>query len=193
MELIGVYLAAATLLVVAGLTKALRPDDTARALGATFGSSAKRVRAGVRLLALGESALGVVALIWPRPVPAALVAASYLGFVVLLTVVRRAGGALSSCGCFGRPDTPVTVVHIVVDVCLCAAASTVAASGAHGSIVDVLATQPWRGAPLAAASLLAAALCVLVLDELSRLLAVRRVVGITHGGSPRPAEPSPSP
>ena len=39
MELIGLYLIAAGLLVVAGTAKAARPDDTARAVGALLPSS----------------------------------------------------------------------------------------------------------------------------------------------------------
>jgi hypothetical protein len=182
-ELIGLYLAAAALLVAAGVAKALRPHDTARALAATFPVAPGRVRIGVRLLAMAEAGLGFGALVWPHPVMAALVAASYLGFATVLTAVRRSGGAIASCGCFGRPETPVTVLHIVADLCLCAAAAGVAASDLRGSTAHLLGAQPWRGVPLAATSLLAAWLTAMVMDRQSRLLAARRLAGIVHSRS----------
>jgi hypothetical protein len=127
-----------------------------------------------------EAALGLVAIVWPTPVAAALVAISYLGFAVLLLVIRRKGGALASCGCFGRPDTPVTATHVIADLCLAGAAVPVAAAGRGSTIVSLLAVQPGRGLPLVTTSLLAAWLSVLVMDQLSRLVAVRRQVGISH-------------
>ncbi|MGB7050438.1 MAG: MauE/DoxX family redox-associated membrane protein [Acidimicrobiales bacterium] len=180
MELIGLYLVAAALLVAAGVAKAIRPGDMARALASAFHLAPDRLRLGVRVLAVAEAVLGVVALIWPEPVPAALVAASYLGFTAVLLMVRARGGALASCGCFGRPDTPVTMVHTIADLCLGAAAVAVAAAGRSGSVLSLLAAQPGRGVPLVATSLLAAWLTVLVMDQLSRLVAVRRLVGISH-------------
>ncbi len=77
MELIGLYLIAAGLLVVAGVAKAARPDDTARAMAALLpGSPPLRLLRGVvRVGALAEAALGAVALAFPRPATAALVAA----------------------------------------------------------------------------------------------------------------------
>ncbi|HLH27643.1 MAG TPA: hypothetical protein VKW77_01930, partial [Acidimicrobiales bacterium] len=60
MELIGLYLVAGFLLVAAGAAKAVRPDDTARALGAALPLPAflrRRpwsVRGGVRAVAAGE-------------------------------------------------------------------------------------------------------------------------------------------
>ncbi len=149
MELIGLYLVAAALLVGAGVAKAVRPDDTARAFGSTFRVPPERLRAWVRVGAAVEAGVGVVALVWPGPIPAALVAASYFGFAATLAVVRSTGGAIASCGCFGSPDTPATATHVVVDICLGAAAVAVAAAGIRGSVLGLLAAQPWRGVPLA--------------------------------------------
>ena len=66
----GLYLIAAGLLVVAGTAKAARPDDTARALVALLPSppSLRLLRDVVRVGALVEAALGVVAFAFPvRP------------------------------------------------------------------------------------------------------------------------------
>jgi Methylamine utilisation protein MauE len=180
MELIGLYLVAVALLVAAGLAKAVRPGDTARAFGSTFHLPLGPTRGVIRVLATGEATLGVIALIWPEPVPAALVAASYLGFAAVLVMVRVNGGAIASCGCFGRPDTPVMMAHVIADVCLGAAAVAVAVAGHAGSMAGVLAAQPGSGVPLIATSLLAAWLTMLVMDQLSRLVAARRLAGITH-------------
>jgi methylamine utilization protein MauE len=190
-ELTGLYLAAAALLVAAGVAKAVRPDDTTRALAATFRVAPGRVRVGVRLLATAEAALGLTALAWPQPVPAALVAASYVGFAAVLGVVRSTGGAIASCGCFGRPDTPVTSVHIAADLCLGAAAAGVAAADLHGSTAHLLGAQPWRGVPLVATSLVAAWLIALVMDRQSHLVAARRLAGIDHRGRSDPVAVGP--
>jgi hypothetical protein len=110
MELIGPYLVACVLLVLAGGLKAVRPDDTARALAPLIPGRARprfsfgRLRQLIRTAAGLEAALGVVALVWPRPIVAGLVAASYLAFAAFVAYARAKGGALASCGCFGTPD-----------------------------------------------------------------------------------------
>jgi hypothetical protein len=151
-ELIGLYLIAAGLLVVAGTAKAARPDDTARALVALLPSppSLRMLRDVVRVGALAEAALGVVALAFPRPATAALVAVSYCCFLGVVAYARRHGGPLATCGCFGRPDTPPTALHLVIDLVLAAAAAAVVAAGApvQGTLATQLAHQPWAGIPL---------------------------------------------
>ena len=189
MELIGPYLVACGLLVVAGVAKAVRPDDTARALvlltGPAPGRTGRRrpgpaaVRGAVRTGAVAEALLGAVALAFPRTGTAAAVAVSYLAFAgfVLLAMVR--GGALATCGCFGRPDTPPTVVHVVVDLVLAGSAAAVAAtSPTAGSLLTVLSRQPWHGVPLVLVSVLGTWLAGLVLVRLAALEAVRRQVGV---------------
>ena len=82
----------------------------------------------VRVGALAEAALGVVALAFPRPATAALVAA-LLRSASSASWPTPAGAAGPSprCGCFGRPDTPPTALHLVIDLVLAAAAAAVAA------------------------------------------------------------------
>ena len=125
MELIGLYLVAAGLLVVAGVAKAARPDDTARAMAALLPGPLplRLLRWRVRAGALAEAALGVVAVVFPRPVTAALVALSYVCFFGVVAFARWRGGPLATCGCFGRPDTPPTALHLVIDLVLAAAAA----------------------------------------------------------------------
>ncbi len=175
MELIGPYLIACTLLVVAGVAKAARPGDTSRALTGLVPVSQARMATVVRVGAVLEAALGAVALVAPRPATALAVAVSYGSFAVVVGYLRHRGGALASCGCFGTPDTPATALHVVINTGLAVAAGAVALSRPSGTIVSVLAAQPLHGLPLAAASALGAWLCFLAVTALAELQAVRRL------------------
>jgi hypothetical protein len=180
-ELIGPYLAACALLVVAGGAKAWRPHDTARALGAVVAVGLPALVVTVRIGALVEAVIGGVGLILPRQLPALAVAASYTTFAVFVLVARVRGGALASCGCFGTPDTPATSLHVVVDVILAVSAVTVALADQGGTLAAVLAGQPDRGIPLVVVSALGAWLTYLTLSVLARLQGARRLVGVTFG------------
>ncbi len=182
MELIGLYLIAAALLVAAGIAKAVRPDDTARAVSALLprgcAPSQRRLRGAVRAGALAEAMLGLVALVVPRPVTAALVALSYALFAIVVAFARMRGGPLATCGCFGRPDTPATRLHVAVNLALAGAAAVVAAAGVPngGSIATLLAHQPWAGLPLLFVSAVGLWLTFLALSALAALEGARRLV-----------------
>ena len=125
------YLAAALLLVVAGLAKVARPLSLVRALRA----AGLRVRAPllarwVRGLALLEAALGAVAVVQPSRAAALLVAVSYAGFTAFVLRALRRGSPLASCGCFGQADTPPTPGHAVVTGMLAVAAGLIAIGSA---------------------------------------------------------------
>jgi hypothetical protein len=177
-ELIGLYLVAAGLLCVAGVAKARRPDDTARALAPLLPGPPPlhAMRWVVRLAALVEAALGAVAIVFPRPATAALVALSYLCFFGVVAAARRRGGPLATCGCFGRPDTPPTALHLVTNLALAGAATTVALGAPpHGTLAMQLAHQPWAGAPLLFVSAVGLWLTALALSALASLAAARRL------------------
>ncbi|HEY5109785.1 MAG TPA: MauE/DoxX family redox-associated membrane protein [Acidimicrobiales bacterium] len=180
MELIGPYVAACLLLTVAGVVKAVRPMDTARAVAAVVPLPLAATRGLVRAGAVAEAVVGTVALARPTPVTAGLVALSYLGFAAFVAVVLARGGPLATCGCFGKPDTPATRLHVVVNLVLAASAATVAATVTPGWLPAVLATQPWHGVPLLLVSLLCAWLAFLVLSRLAELGAARRLLGVTR-------------
>jgi len=180
-ELIGLYLIAAALLVAAGIAKAVRPDDTARALRALLprgcAPSQRRLRGAVRAGALAEAMLGLVALVVPRPVTAALVALSYALFAIVVAFARVRGGPLAACGCFGRPDTPATRLHVAVNLALAGAVVVVAAGVPNdGSIATLLAHQPWAGLPLLFVSAAGLWLTFLALSALAALEGARRLV-----------------
>ncbi len=180
MELIGLYFVACTLLIAAGLAKALRPDDTARALTGLLPLSPRVLRVAVRTGSSTEALLGAIALAVPRSETAWLVAASYLGFATVIAVLRRRGGAIASCGCFGTPDTPATGVHVVIDLVLALSAVWIALDGPTGSLRSLLGAQPFDGVPLLAASCLCAWLTFLAISTLSQVEAARRVLGISR-------------
>ena len=193
MELIGLFLIASGLLVLAGIAKAFRPEDTARALVELVPSFTSRhvslgsVRVVVRLGAVTEAALGVCALVLPRPLTAALVASSYALFAVVVLDARVEGGALSTCGCFGRPDTPATWLHFVLNLVLACAATIVALrTSGSGTTVNLLSHQPWAGLPLLFGSGVGLYLTHLALSTLATLEGARRLVQPTApraGGS----------
>ncbi len=182
MELIGLYLVAAGLLVVAGVAKTLHPDDTARAL-ATLAPRGRvaptldSVRLLVRAGAAAEAALGIAALLLPRPITAVLVALSYAAFGAVVAYARWRGGPLATCGCFGRPDTPPTIVHLLLDVVLLVAAAAVAATApSEATLITELARQPWAGFPLLFVSAVGLWLSLLALSSLAALEGARRLV-----------------
>lgn len=122
--LAGVFYAAAALLVIAGVQKAIDPKPLVRALK----SVAVRVPAPVvRALAAAEAAIGLHALVTGRGL---LVALSYSGFTAFVLLALARGGVLSSCGCFGKADTPPTMSHAVVTAGLAVAS----APGADGHL-----------------------------------------------------------
>ena len=115
----GPFLAAAGLLMVAGVPKVADPLPLVRALRAA-GMPVARVL--VRAFAIAEVAIGAWALVAPGRVSSGLVAAAYLVFTLFVARVLARGGVLGSCGCFGKADTPATRTHLV----LTAAAALVA-------------------------------------------------------------------
>ncbi len=190
MELIGLFLVGAGLLVVAGVAKAARPDDTARAMAELLPGSLPLlpVRWLVRAGALAEAALGLLAIAFPRPLTAALVACSYGAFAGVVAVARWRGGPLATCGCFGRPDTPPTVLHLVFDVMLAAAACAVAVTGSgSATLAVVVSPMPWAGVPFLFVTAVGLWLSVLALSALAALTPARHPGHQTRHGHPRPA------
>jgi hypothetical protein len=171
---LGLYLVACGLLVGAGAAKAIRPDDTARALAQLTGrSSLTAARRGVRAAAALEGMLGLAGLVYPNRIAAAGVAASYVAFSLFVLVARRRGAVLATCGCFGQPDTPPTRTHAAVDAVLAAGAAAVAWAGPAAWITTVLGRQYRDGGPLVAAAALCGWLAYLALSPLARLGARR--------------------
>jgi hypothetical protein len=182
-ELIGPYLIGCVLLVGAGASKAVRPDDTTRALLPIVPTRLRPVvqfralRTLIRLLAAAEVAVGALGLLFPRPVTGALVGVSYFAFAGVVAYARSHGGALASCGCFGTPDTPATYLHMGIDLVICGAAVASALEvPTRGWLATVLAQQPLHGLPLLALTAVGAGMTYCTLSGLARLHAVRLAV-----------------
>ena len=125
------YVAAAALLVLAGVPKVRDPGDLVRAVrsvGLPLG------RGAVRAFAVAEVVVGVVALVAPGAVTAALLAMTYAVFTAFVVLALSRGGVLSSCGCFGKADTPPTRAHAVV---------TGAATVAAAAVAVTVPAAPW--------------------------------------------------
>ena len=138
------YLAAAVLLGLAGVSKIARPGGTARALRvAGIPASRGWVRAG----AGGELAVAVAALVLPSAATGALVAGCYAAFTVFVLLALRRRWPLSSCGCFGKPDTPPTSSHAALNAgaTFCAVWWSVSAPA---DFLHRLARQSWHGGAL---------------------------------------------
>lgn len=162
----GPYLAAALLLAAAGLAKVRRPADTAIALRrAGLPVPAWVVRAG----AAAEVAVAGWAFTSAR-VPALLVALSYLGFAAFVLLALRRGSPVSSCGCFGKADSPPTRAHVVVNLAAAGGAGW-AALHAHPAGIALLRHQPLGGLPLVVLLGAAAYLAYLVMTALPKTLA----------------------
>jgi hypothetical protein len=155
------------LLLFGGAFKAARPGDTARALRALgLPASASLVRlGGVAEIAIAAGALATAA----RPF-AGLMAASYVGFLVFVVAAFRRETPLSSCGCFGKVDTPPTLIHVCVN--LVAAGVAVAATiTPPPGFASVVAVQPGWGIPFVLLVALGVYLTFLALTALPRVLA----------------------
>lgn len=152
MELLaGPYFAFALLLLAAGARKAAKPGTTTlalRSVGLAVPTAA--VRAG----GAAEALLGFAALAVGGPVAALAIGASYAAFAGFVLVALRRGGVVSSCGCFGTPDTPPTGLHVAVNVAAALASVGFALSGAR-ALPHVVGDQPLAGVPF----LLTTAIC----------------------------------
>ncbi len=168
--LAGPYLGSVVLLGLAGLGKLVRPNDTAGALAAArLPGGPVVVRAG----AAAEVAVVVAACVAPGPIPPALVALSYLGFVAFVGFALNRGWPISSCGCFGRPDTLPTPTHLIIDGSAALVAVSWALTGTAG-VSSAFAHQPWGGVPLGVAAAATTGLAYLLLTNPLDQLSVRR-------------------
>jgi hypothetical protein len=151
------------LLALGGALKLRQPSNTVNALQA---AGIPATATAVRALAAAELVIGVGALVTDGPAFAVLVAASYAAFTAFVALALSRHTPLDTCGCFGEPDTPPTVLHVVVTAG--ATVTAIAAATTGTSVPEVVADQPWGGVPFVAVALLIAYLCYLVMAVLPR-------------------------
>ena len=167
--LAGPFLASAALLVVAGAGKLRDPLPLARALRL---AGLPVSVTGVRVGAVAELVLGLVALVTGSAVAAAGVAASYALFTGFVLLGLRRGTALASCGCFGSAETPPTWTHVALTGAMAVVAAAVAVRPL-GTLPDLLSGAPGLGLPLLLATAAVAVTAYVVLAVLPLLAAER--------------------
>ena len=175
--LAGPFAIATVLLAVGGAAKAVRPRDTAQALTAV-GIRFPRFLPGrvvVRVGGTAEAIIGTAALLLGGPVLCALVALSYLAFAGFVLVALRTGAPISSCGCFGKVDTPPSLVHVVLDLAFAGVAAGAAFVG-DVALPDVLGDQPLLGIPFLLLIVIGCSLVFLAFTSLPKTMAVVREV-----------------
>jgi hypothetical protein len=119
-------------LCIAGLAKLRAPATAAAALGLG--------RVGpysIRVLAVGEVALGAACVIHPTRALAVALAAAYAVFAAVAVVLKRRRAA---CGCFGDNDLPVSPAHVIASELLGTVAVAAAVASPRG--LAWLAHQP---------------------------------------------------
>ncbi len=161
----GPVWAAFALLAIAGAPKVLDPFDTLRAVRAAA-PKLPIPHQWVRAFGAVETVIGVLGLLTGHRVLRALAALSYLGFTAFVVVALRRSTPLSSCGCFGKADTPPTWLHVALTGLLALLCGTVAGTAEPVSswstaagLVPALATAT---GPALLTGVFAATICVLL-------------------------------
>jgi len=164
--LAGPVVVAAALVALAGGMKVLQPASTSGALRALRLPSSFRL---VRTLGAGEVVLAVAAAAtFARPL-LVLLAAAYLAFAAFVVAALDAHAPVQSCGCFGRTDTPPSVVHVVLNLCAAVTLFAAALSGTPG-LNSIVPEQPWSAVPFVLLVTVCTYLCVVVLTLLPQTL-----------------------
>jgi hypothetical protein len=176
----GPFAATCVLLALAGFAKLLRPIPTAGALAAARWPSSVPL---VRLLGVGEIALGLAAVGTANRLLAALVGVAYAAFAVFVAVALRTGSPVQSCGCFGETTTPPSTIHLLSNLAMAGVAAAVAI-GHVPSLRTVLSDQPAAGVPFLLLVAVAVQLLLAVLTDLPRALLSVRVHGALPRGGP---------
>jgi hypothetical protein len=172
----ALFASAAVLLVLAGVVKVSRPT-TAADLMQTLGAPSRGPWSGTHLavgLGVIEIALGVIGLV--SELPAAAVAIGVLYVIFGLTVLRAMALGATSCGCFGRIESPPTWFHVFGNAVLAAAAFTAATAS---SPLEVMDAQPAGGIGFVLLVGVLAGLALVVFTALPEASAARQSKEVT--------------
>jgi hypothetical protein len=127
--LTSVLCVGAALLVAGGLAKVARPQTTANVLHVP--------PLVVRVGALGEAAIGLVALATGGRLAAGLVAISYTLFAGFVVIALARDLPLATCACFGEADSPPTLLHVALDVALAGGSAAAALNHTGRALVGL--------------------------------------------------------
>jgi len=169
--LAGPVVVVSVLLALAGAMKVAQPASTMGALRAMRLPSSPTLVRGLGGLEI-VVALGA-GITFQRPL-LALLAAMYLAFAAFVAAALGARTPLQSCGCFGRADTPPSIVHLGVNLAA-AVVALLAAATSTPSLGTTLSDQPWAGLPFALLTVVSVFLCVTLLTVLPLTMRSRRV------------------
>jgi hypothetical protein len=139
----GWFFLSAALLLVSGGAKLADPASTSGALRVSGLVSGSGV---VYTLAVAEIATGAFSLLAGGTLAGWALAALYGGFGLFVAFALRRRIPISSCGCFGKVDTPPSVVHLFLNAAGLAGGVWAALSQSP-SLVSVLGDQPVAGLP----------------------------------------------
>lgn len=137
--LAGPAWAALALLVIAGAPKVVKPYDLMRALRL---AGLRVPHVVVRVFGAVEALIGVVGLLTGNRLLLALAALSYLGFAGFVGYALTRKTPLSSCGCFGKADTPPTRLHVVVVATFALLLGVTAVGSGPAGLIPMLGSEP---------------------------------------------------
>lgn len=137
------YLVACGLLLLAGVAKMLDPTMT---VGALDRLGLRCAPTAVRVGGAAEALLAVAAALSGNGLLALLVGVSYGVFTAYVLVALGRHAPIGTCGCFGRPDTPPSLVHVVLDLAAIVSATGVALGDGAG-LAEVLEGRALGGLP----------------------------------------------
>jgi len=103
-------------------------------------------RGVVYALAVAEIAAGVVSLLSGGFVGGWAIAVLYFGFGGFVVLALRRHFPISSCGCFGKTDTPPSLLHVALNA-TGVGGGLWAALTRSPSIISVVGDQPLAGLP----------------------------------------------
>ncbi|HXY94239.1 MAG TPA: MauE/DoxX family redox-associated membrane protein [Acidimicrobiia bacterium] len=167
--LAGPFAIATVVLALGGASKMLEPADTANALRALHLPSGRVL---VRVGGAFELVVALAALVTGATVLAAVVALSYAAFAVVVMLALGSGRAISTCGCFGKVDTPPSWVHVVLDLVFAGVAAAAAvAVDSQVALPDVLSHQPLLGIPFVVLVIVGTGLVFLAFTALPKTMA----------------------
>jgi hypothetical protein len=167
--LAGILYLITGVLIVAGISKLIRPAATATALREM--SIPAPIHAA-RLLGAFEVIVGVAAILVGSPILWALVAALYASFTIFVLWALQADSTIGSCGCFGQEDTPPTPGHAAFN----AAAAAVSAL----AIGNPVRLGDFDGTPLEAVAFVSL-ICIGVVLAVLALTSLPRVLALANG------------
>lgn len=124
------------LLGASGIAKIFDPAPTSGALEAARLPSSETVSRSIGFI---ELAIAIVGLTWGG-IALGAAALLYAAFTLFTLAAIRGRIPLQSCGCFGREDTPPSVIHVVYNAVALIALTSLAVSGSS--------PVPWSNGPL---------------------------------------------